>query len=364
MTLALSLGLALGFALVPVERSRILHALPAIVGAYGLGAVLAAPFIYYTVTGLESGSFIEAANGDLLNFVVPTPLIAAGGQLLNPVTGRFSTSIVDSDIYIGLPTLLIVGLYVWCRRREPVARLLAVSVVVGSVLALGPSLRVEGHRLAELPWHLLTGLPILPNVITERLVEYALLPASLAVALWVASTPGRWLARPAVLPALALVSILPAPWHLSFVSTPDRPQFFSRAGYRICIPKGETLLVFPYGRFGDSMLYQAESGFWFKLAEGNLGRDTFPPKFVSADPTVIALQFHYFGPGPRPSMSALKLYARRRNVDRIATLVTSPYPSGPQMHDFGPLQAIGDVLVAPACGYDSLAGDTRRIAGQ
>jgi len=35
-----------------------------------------------------------------------------------------------------------------------------------------------------------------------------------------------------------------------------------------------------------------------------------------------------------------------------------------QMHAFGPLQVLGGVEVAPACGYDSLAGDTRRIPGQ
>jgi hypothetical protein len=34
------------------------------------------------------------------------------------------------------------------------------------------------------------------------------------------------------------------------------------------------------------------------------------------------------------------------------------------MHNFGPLQVVGGAFVAPACGYDSLAGDTRRIPGQ
>ncbi len=111
------------------------------------------------------------------------------------------------------------------------------------------------------------------------------------------------------------------------------------------------------------MLYQAESGFWFNLAEGNLGRDTFPPNFVFADPTVRALQFFYYGPGPRPTMAALKSYAKRRHVDRIVTVEPSPYPSGTQMHAFGPLQVLGGVFVSPGCGHTSLAGDTRRIPG-
>src|SRR5439155_25946137 len=59
--------------------------------------------------------------------------------------------------------------------------------------------------------------------------------------------------------------------------------------YKQCVPRDETLAVFPFGRWGTSMLWQAESGFWFRMAEGNIGRSSaFPPNFVS-DPTVAEL---------------------------------------------------------------------------
>jgi hypothetical protein len=301
-------------------------------------------------------------DSDILNFVVPTPLIAVGGSAFSDITHRFATSIVDSDLYIGVPTLLIVVLFAWRRRRTAGARFLVLSMLAGCVLALGASLRYEGHRLLSLPWTLIARAPFFGNVIPGRIVAYALLAVSVAVALWVSSSRRRW--ATIVLPALALLSIFPATWRQGFVTHPVRPEFFAHELYKICIPRGETLVVFPYGRFGDSMLYQAESGFWFNLAEGNLGRDTYPPKFVFADDTVNALQFYWYGPGPLPTMAALKTYAKRRHVDRVVTLQSSPYPDSTQMNAFGPLQIIGGVYVSPACGYDSLAGDTRRIKGQ
>jgi hypothetical protein len=88
-----------------------------------------------------------------------------------------------------------------------------------------------------------------------------------------------------ILVLVALVALVPASLNGSFVKFPPRPGFFAQEDYKRCMARGETLLVFPYARFGDSMLWQAESGFWFKIAEGDLGRDTWPPKFVFADET-------------------------------------------------------------------------------
>ena len=363
MTFALALALVIAYAVSSDSRARIVSAVPAIVGAYAAAIVIAAPFVYYTLTDLQTGRFVPVIpDSDVLNFVVPTHLIAVGGSTFSDVTRRFATSIVDSDLYIGIPTLVIVALFAWRQRRTAGARFLLASLLAGCIFALGASLRYEGHRVLALPWALVAKAPFFGNVIPGRLIAYALLSVSVVVALWVSSSRRR--VATVVLPALALLSIFPATWRDGFVTRPVRPEFFAHGLYKLCIPRGETLVVFPYGRFGDSMLYQAESGFWFNLAEGNLGRDTYPPRFVFADDTVNALQFYWYGPGPRPTMAALKTYAKRRHVDRVVTLQSSPYPDSTQMNAFGPLQIIGGVDVSPACGYDSLAGDTRRIPGQ
>ena len=361
LTLALAAGLLIASVVAREHRRRILSVLAPIAAAYGIAAVLAAPFVAYLVAGFESGKFVGASDGDLLNIVVPTRLIAVGGSMFDSITRNFATNEIDTDLYLGIPTLIVVSLYSWRHRREPPARFLLAALVLAWVLALGTSLRVDGRRVVALPWSLASSVPLLANVVATRLAAYASLAASVAVALWIGSTRGRVFPRPYVLPVLALASIVPATWHVAFARDPGRPPFFTQALYERCIPRGEVLALFPYGRFGDSMLWQAESGFWFKMAEGNLGRDTYPPSFVFADPTVTALQFYYYGPNPRPTMPELKVFAERRRVDRIVSLASGGYPDAFEMQAFGPSQLIGGVLVAPACGHHSLAGHSRRI---
>jgi hypothetical protein len=367
LSLAIGAGLLIGYGVARGYRKRIVSALVPIGSAYVGAALLAAPFVYYLVSGFESENIARGGDGDLLNILLPTKLIAAGGSTFAHVTDRFTDTVIDADMYVGIPTLVILALYLWRGRREPAGRFLGIAIVVAWILAIGPALRVEGHRIAPLPWALAKHIGLLADVIETRLTVYATLAVSVAVALWTATTRGRLLTRPVVLPLLAIASILPAAWHVAFVSTIVRPEFFSQALYKLCIPRGETLAIFPYGRFGDSMIYQAESGFWFKIAEGNLGRDEYPAKFVFADRTIEQLQFYWYGPGPRPTMLQLKKnFATRFHVDRMVSVIGAgtSYPSTTQMHAFGPLQVIGGVAVAPACGYDSLAGDTRRIQGQ
>jgi hypothetical protein len=364
LTFAIIVGLVLGYAVAPAYRKRVASAPAPIGAAYLIAALLTAPFLYYLFSDVDLSDITGGGDDDLLNLVLPTRLVAAGGQFFSHVTSHFRSGLIDSDLYVGIPALLILGLYLWRRRRDPGGRFLALALLVSWILSLGTALRVEGHRVFPLPWTLALHVSLLDHVLETRLAVYATLAVSVAVALWTASTRGRWTARPIVLPVLAVAALLPATWRNPLVATPVRPEFFTQKLYKLCIPRGETLLIFPFGRFGDSNVYQAESGFWFQMAEGNLGRDQYPSRFVLAGPTVEQLQFSFYSGGPRPTMSQLKALAKRLHVDRVLLVVGSEYPSLTQMHAFGPLQVLGGVGVAPACGHDSLAGDTRRIPGQ
>ncbi len=369
LTLAILLGMAIALVTCPDLRPRLVSAFAPLAASYAVAALLAAPFVVYLLSGFEGAGVVDTGffDGDLLNIVLPTRLIGAGGSALASFTGHFPGNDNERNLYIGLPALLMVVLYAWPRRRTSGARFLVVSLVTAWILALGSALRIDDRKLIPLPWALVRSLPAFDNVITTRLAVFASLVASVAVALLIASTGARSVGLRYVLPVLALASIVPATWQIAFTKQPLRPAFFTQKLYKLCIPKGETLMVFPFGRFGDSMIYQAESGFWFNLAEGNLGRDRYPPSFVFANRTMEQLQFFWYGPGRRPTMRELYGLAKQFHVDRVASL-TGPnvpdYPNTTQMHKFGPLQVLGDVAVAPACGHDSLAGDKRRIPGQ
>src|SRR3954468_22944934 len=79
MTLALAVTLPLAVALVPDVRTRIRSALAPLAAGYGLAAVIASPLLFYVVTGFRSESINEPSlfGADLLNYVVPTNLVAA-----------------------------------------------------------------------------------------------------------------------------------------------------------------------------------------------------------------------------------------------------------------------------------------------
>ena len=63
-------------------------------------------------------------------------------------------------------------------------------------------------------------------------------------------------------------------WH----NDVHEPTFFSSGAYRDVIPEGSTALVVPLGANGDSMLWQADAGFWFRMPAGNVGTRP-PPEF-------------------------------------------------------------------------------------
>ncbi|HWB23594.1 MAG TPA: hypothetical protein VG652_12000 [Gaiellaceae bacterium] len=362
LTIVLGLALILAYAFVPDVRGRLVASLMPIVAGYAVGILLAGPIVYYTLTGLVSQSFAnpQMFSGDLLNVLLPTRLIEAGGSSLASFTAHFPGNDNERDSYLGLPVVLVVALYAWRARRSGIARFLLALLVVLIVLTAGTALHIDGHRIVALPWAVPAGWKAFNNVLPERFALYASLVSAVIVALWIASARGRFFRTPFLVPLLAVASLVPAVWHLQFHQHPERVAFFSDGLYKQYIPRNEVLAIFPFGRWGDSMLWQAESGFWFQMAEGNMGRDNLPESFYR-DPTASALAFQFIDPTIRPSMRKLLVFAKSHDVDRFVSVVTSAYPDGTQMHGAGALQVDGGVLFAPAGGYESLQGDERLV---
>src|SRR6185312_12446282 len=93
-----------------------------------------------------------------------------------------------------------------------------------------------------------------------------------------------------------------------------------------------------------SMLWQAESGFRFRMAEGYLRPDTpksfdYPAvrKLVKADVD--------------PTLDEILKLAHDKGVGRILSVETYQHPSAKELEARFPTQVLGGVIVAPACGH-------------
>ena len=347
LALALAAGLALAAILVAELRPRVRSVLAPIALAYVLALVVAAPLVAYAVSGFRSESINEPSrfSADLLNVGLPTHILALTTAGITAISSRFPGNDAEQGAYLGLPTLALVAWFGIARRRSPGARFLVASLLVAMVASLGTALRVEGERRLWLPWAVLARLPVFDNVLPVRLAVYTSLAAAVIVALWTAAHAG-WLR--VVAPALAVAALVPAVWRPDFRVLPQRWGFFSDGLYKICVPRNENVAIFPYGFRGDAMLWQAESGFWFRMAEGYLTPKP-PPPFID-DPLVQKLTYTYENAGPAQILG----FARRKHVGRILSVEIEQHPSGLVMHRFGPLQVLGGVMVAPACGYPPL----------
>ena len=359
LTLFLALALVIAFGLVRAIRPRLREGLAPIAGGYALGGLLASPLIVYALIGLVPDWSVGSVDSgtDLLSFALPTRIVAIGGSSLASTTSHLAAG--GGSAYLGLPALVVIALYAVTRRRSSWARYLVAAFVVASLLTLGSDLRVDGHRLIPLPWDAVARLPFLKGALPFRFATYVSLAAAVILALWTASSRGRIYRRPYVLPLLAIAALVPAVWRTSYPSFepthPDRVAFFTSDLYRRCLdgPR-ETLAIFPFGGGGYSLLWQAETGIAFDLASDGLQAPVKigkPLDSFDADPVVYDLNWADFG---RPTMTRLLAFAATHHVDRVLSLPSGGYPSAAQMRSFGPVELIGGILVAPACGHPSL----------
>ncbi|MBV8080447.1 MAG: hypothetical protein JO186_08745 [Actinobacteria bacterium] len=333
---AASAAIVLGLGLV-VARHRV--RLRSLAEAVVVAVVVASPLLWYVLTDFRRGSVYitpDSTDGDLLNLLLPTRIVAAGGPSLASTSERFFGDLANQGLYLGLPTLVIVA---WFAARRA---LFAASFAVLLLLTLGTALYVDGHHVVTLPWKWLAGAPILDNVLPARFSVYLALLAAVMVALWMSSR------RAYVLPALAVASLVPAVWNGAWHMRPERWGFFTSGEYRHCILRNENVAIFPFGAWGSSTLWQAESDFWFRMPGGYLVPR--PPAASLADPTIRYITFT----GGDPTIPQIVEMVKRERVDRVVSVEIYAHPNGTQMHRFGALSVYDGIYIAPTCGYPSL----------
>jgi hypothetical protein len=301
LTLAIVASIVLAFALVPAVRARVVSLLVPVAGAYAFAAVLISPFLWYLLTDFHRGTINSIGPADLFgldlaNLVVPTRLSLGGGWAW-PLSRHFLSGWTEGGGYLGLPALVAV---VWSFRRS---RFLAAAFLVTLVASFGTYLRVRGHELAPMPWEHVGYWPLFNQILPVRLSVYLALIAAIAVALFAAARTIPVWARIAV-PALAIVFLLPDLGLSTWATKVHEPTFITDGLYKHCITKNENVLALPFGQFGDSMLWQAQTGFWFRQAGGYLG--PVPPQSFQSLPVAV-----YGQPGP------LEPYVLAKHVSAI-----------------------------------------------
>ena len=344
LTLALAVARAIAYGVVRSIRPRLRSLAGPLPASYGVAALLASPLLYYALTDFQSGSVTppDASLADLANFVVPTQLTAAGGSWAAGFSAHFSSGEAEQSAYLGIPTLLILALLLRRRWKEPAPRFILVSFAVAVVAACGIALHVRGARVMPLPWRLVAHLPVFDNILPARLMLFASLAAAAAVALWASSSgPPRWLR--AALPALAALALVPnlAQAHAHWIRTPKQPAFFTDRAYETCIRAGDNVLVIPYGFTGDALIWQAESGFYFRMAGGHVS--PLVPEAFAGTP-VIRLLHDDIRQGVGGTVLAL---ARAKGVSTIIVDETDPWPWSSVLAGIGRPKRVGGMLLYP-----------------
>jgi hypothetical protein len=255
--------------------------------------VLASPLLYYALSHPNPVSEVSTvdAGADLANFVIPSAAIwLHGWKAVATSASELHGNITEQLAYLGIPLIVLLAAYALECRRSRLARLLMIVVAVSAVLSLGAHLFVDGAASGvTLPWSLADHLPLLRFASPGRFVLYMWLAAALAVSLWLAR-PSRARLRWAAF-ALVVVSLTPnldGPWGTRV----DAPPLMRAPLLARYVPPGATVLALPFGIWGESMFWQVQSDFHFRLAGG----------YVSISPPTAYRQYIYLlralGGGP------------------------------------------------------------------
>jgi hypothetical protein len=318
-----ALVLALGFVLAPSVRPRLKAAVPLVLGAGALSALVTAPFIYYALTGdVTKGFFYRMSDtfvSDAVGFVVPNAVTRFGRAWFASVASTFTGNLPEDGVYLGLPLILIVSRYSITRWARPSTRVIVAALAVVVTLMLGDHLHIAGHPTIAMPWKLLSRIPPVDEVLPVRLGVYMFLLVAIVLALWLADAADLRTRRLKLMAAaIAVVMLLPnvtsGRWH----NHENSVSFFATGEYRRYLHPGETVLALPWGPHGTSMLWQAEAQMNFRLAGGYLG--ALLPADYRGEP--IQAAFNDAGVTPRPA--DLSGFLIRHRVGAIAVDAAHP----------------------------------------
>jgi hypothetical protein len=293
MTVVWAGGLVIGLAVAGRAAWRTVARLAGLTAIAYVGAIAAsAPYLVYALRQYPTALTRQrpAFSLHLTRLVLPVSDKLFGLTSLIAYSNHIGRSSVDD--YVGIPLLLIplaLVVFAWSNR---IARLLAIALVFVIALAVGPVLVVGNTELVHLPWGRLWSLPIARSAEPSRLIIFAYLVLALALALWLATPARSRLARGArwglgLLAVAVLVADLPTSYQavnpIPFGYKPPAtmrpvnqlPAFITGGLYRQYLRPGETVVIVTY-RGNAGLLFQADAGFYFRIAGGFINASLTP----------------------------------------------------------------------------------------
>jgi hypothetical protein len=256
----------------PAARSRHTQAIRLSLIAVLLSTAILSPLLIDMFSGgFQSGKLYsqESYSVDLANLFIPTQTTWIGGNQLSWLVVQFpSMSDAEAGAYLGLGLIFILILFI---RRYGLTRRGKILTLSGAGLllaALGPQLFITGQKLpVPLPWLILGRLPLLDKALPDRIMCFVTLVAALMSAFWLSESPMRRMGKIS-LALLALLMLVPNVSGKFWAAEFPTPPFFSQGIYQQYLRPQETVLILPVS---NSMFWQAQSGFYFRMAEAWTG---------------------------------------------------------------------------------------------
>lgn len=305
-------------------RGRVRTAIVETVIAGLVAVAITSPFLYYA---LISGGFPPSnpilANMyglDLTNLVFPTLATWLGHGHFQALSATFEHgSVAESGGYLSVAILVAFATWFFSgARRSLLGKLVAITVVVSFVMALGAHLHVAGIETVAMPFDLVKSLPIFDNLVPSRIMLFATLAIAIGVAAWLAKSGGHARAR-WVLVLAGVVMLVPNVERGFYGVPPTNPTFFKTKLYRRYLARNEKVLVLPFGPNDISTLWQAETGFYFYMPEGYVSSEI--PSPFNVEPGVAEMYSNV----PLPS-SSLVAFIRAHDVTHV---IVDPGLAGP-----------------------------------
>jgi hypothetical protein len=326
----------LAVVLLPERRAALLGVGKLIIAALAVTAIVVSPYLLYFEFGQHYPPGATSFSADLTSLVISPSLVSLSRHHGAPALGS------GTESYLGAPLLILIAWFIWQGRRNRVTWVIAGSLLVAVILALGATLFVHGHKSSiHGPWWLLRHLPVLRYAIPVRFAVFYVLPAALIVALLLS----RWSVREPAglaawgLAALAVAFIVPQVGSSSFDTRIVDPPFFASGAYKAYLHPSDNVLTIP--AWGPNERWQANTGFRFNLSDGYAG-NPFPPAFTRYP------AWNMFLTGRLTTDFAAQL-GRFSADKRVTAIVVDRSVPGPWMKLFGTLGvrpvATGGVLV-------------------